>query len=78
MEAGTIGLDLGKRMFHVHGVDTAGTVVVCKRLRPSDGLRFFTGLAPRLVGMEACASTHHWARELAALGHEVRLLITSQ
>ena len=74
MQVSTIGLDLAKRVFHVHGVDAAGAVVVCKRLRRSEVLRFFAKLSPCLVGMEACASAHYWARELVALGHEVRLL----
>lgn len=77
MQVSTIGLDLGKRVFHVHGVDAAGAVVVSKRLRRSEVLGFFAGLAPCLVGMEACGSAHYWARELAALGHEVRLMAPS-
>ena len=77
MRVSTIGLDLGKRVFHVHGVDAAGAVVVGKRLRRGEVLRFFAGLAPCLVGMEACGSAHYWARELAALGHEVRLMAPS-
>ena len=77
MEASTIGLDLGKRMFHVHGADAAGMVVVCKRLRRREVLRFFIGRASCLVRMKECGSAHHWVRELAALCHEVRLLITA-
>ncbi len=77
MQVSTIGLDLGKRVFHVHGVDAAGAVVVSKRLRRSEVLGFFAGLGPCLVGMEACGSAHYWARELAALGHEVRLMAPS-
>ncbi len=77
MQVSTIGLDLGKRVFHVHGVDASGAVVVSKRLRRGEVLRFFAGLAPCLVGMEACGSAHYWARELAALGHEVRLMAPS-
>lgn len=74
MQVSTIGLDLAKRVFQVHGVDEAGAVVVRKRLRRGEVLRFFAALAPCLVGMEACSSAHYWARELKALGHEVRLM----
>lgn len=70
----TIGLDLAKSIFQVHGVDTKGQAVVKKRIRRSDLLSFFEGLPACLVGMEACSSAHHWARELAALGHDVRLI----
>ena len=74
MEVSTIGLDLGKRVFQVHGVDASGAVVVRKRLRRGEVLRFFGGLPGCLVGMEACAGAHYWARELQGLGHEVRLM----
>src|SRR5215813_2689328 len=70
----TIGLDLAKNAFQVHGVDAAGNVLLRKQLRRGDVLRFFDGLSPCLVGMEACATAHHWARELARLGHTVRLM----
>jgi transposase len=70
----TIGLDLAKNVFQVHGVDAEDRVVVRKQLRRSDVLRFFGKLDPCLVGMEACAAAHHWARELSRLGHEVRLM----
>lgn len=70
----TIGLDLAKNVFQVHGVDGAGNVVVRRQLRRSQVLPFFRKLEPCLVGMEACATAHHWARELSALGHEVRLM----
>lgn len=73
-EITTIGLDLAKRVFQVHGIDEAGTAVVRKRLRRGQVLGFFAGLPPCLVGMEACATAHHWARELTALGHDVRLM----
>lgn len=69
-----IGLDLAKGVFQVHGIDAAGDVVVGRQLRRGQVLGFFAKLSPCLVGMEACASSHYWARELAALGHEVRLL----
>jgi len=70
----TIGLDIAKRVFQVHGVDAAGEVVVQRKLRRSEVLVFFERLAPCLVGVEACATAHHWARALMALGHEVKLM----
>jgi transposase len=70
----TVGLDLAKNVFQVHGVDTEGTIVCRRQLRRSQVLVFFARQSPCLVGMEACAGAHHWARELAALGHEVRLM----
>jgi transposase len=70
----TIGLDLAKRVFQVHGVDATGAVVLRKRLRREDVLVFFTQLPPCRIGMEACSTAHHWARELRALGHEVLLM----
>lgn len=70
----TFGLDLAKNVFQVHGVDMEGTVVCRRQLRRSQVLMFFAQLGPCLVGIEACAGAHHWARELAALGHEVRLM----
>jgi transposase len=74
MQVTTIGLDIAKRVFQVHGVDAAGAVVVRKKLRRSELLQFFARLAPCLIGIEACATAHHWARELMALGHQVRLV----
>lgn len=74
MDAVTIGLDLSKHWFQVHGVDAAGEVVVRRRLRRSEVLPFFASLPRCLVGAEACATAHHWARELQRLGHEVRLM----
>ena len=70
----TIGIDLAKKVFHVHGVDADGKVVVARKLRRKDVLAFFTKLAPCQVGMEACGSAHYWAREIAKLGHSVRLM----
>jgi len=70
----TIGLDLAKNVFQVHGVDEAGSVVVRKWLRRGQVLAFFAGIPPCLIGLEACATAHHWARELIALGHEARLM----
>lgn len=72
-----IGLDLAKHVFQVHGADDAGRTVLWKRIRRKDVIRFFSGLKPCLIGMEACASSHYWARELARLGHEVRLIPAS-
>ncbi len=70
----TIGIDLAKSVFQVHGVSRDGAILVRRQLRRSQLLAFFSGLAPCLIGMEACSGAHHWARELAALGHEVRLM----
>src|SRR5579862_6390992 len=70
----TIGLDLAKNVFQAHAVDLGGSVVLRKRLRRGRVLTFFAGLPPCLVGMEACATAHYWARELQALGHDVRLM----
>jgi len=74
MELTTIGLDLAKNIFQVHGVGAAGAVMVRKALRRSQMLPFFSKLSPCLVGMEACATAHYWARELTRLGHQVRLM----
>jgi transposase len=70
----TVGLDLAKNVFQVHAVDEAGSVVVRKRLRRGQVLAFFAGIPRCLIGLEACATAHHWARELTALGHETRLM----
>lgn len=72
--ASVVGLDLAKSVFQVHGVDQDGGVVFRLSLRRAAVLKFFQSLSPCLVGMEACASAHHWARELSALGHTVRLM----
>ena len=74
MEITTIGLDLAKSIFQVHGVDASGQVVVRRPLRRAQMLPFFAKLPSCLVGMEACGTSHHWARELIKLGHEVRLM----
>lgn len=74
MQVTTIGLDIAKNVFQVHGIDGDEKVVVRKQLRRSQVMRFFEDLAPCLVGLEACATAHHWARELTELGHEVRLM----
>ena len=70
----TIGLDLAKSVFQVHGVDEAGGVVIRRQIRRGQLLQFFAKQPACVVGMEACASSHHWARELSALGHEVKLM----
>ncbi len=70
----TVGLDLAKTVFQIHGADGEGRPVLRRKLRRAKVLAFFAGLPSCLVGMEACASAHHWARELQALGHEVRLI----
>jgi transposase len=77
MQAATIGLDLAKTVFQVHGVDSQGKVMLTRQLRRGQVIAFFGKLAPCLVGMEACATAHHWARELATLGHTVRLMPAS-
>jgi len=77
MQVTTIGLDLAKNVFQVHGVDATGKVTVTKKLRRSQVLALFEKLPPCLVGIEACATSHHWARELKALGHDVRLMPAS-
>jgi transposase len=70
----TIGLDIAKSIFQVHGVDAGGQVVIRRRLKRRYVLAFFQKLSPCLVGIEACASSHYWSRELQALGHKVRLM----
>jgi transposase len=70
----TIGLDIAKSVFQVHGVDAVGQVVIRRQLKRRYVLTFFQKLPSCLIGMEACASSHHWSRELQALGHTVRLM----
>jgi transposase len=69
-----IGLDVAKNVFQVHGVDEIGAVVVRRRLRRPEVIAFFAQLPRRLVGLEACSASHHWAREIIAVGHEVRIM----
>ena len=71
----TIGLDIAKSVFQVHGVDAAGNVIVRRQLKRRYVLPFFQKLPPCLVGIEACGSSHHWSRELQAVGHTVRLML---
>ena len=73
-EVSTIGLDLAKNVFQVHGVDGSGETMIRRQLRRGQVLPFFKRLAPCLVGIEACATSHYWAREITALGHEVRMM----
>ena len=70
----TIGLDIAKNVFQLHGVDETGAVILRRSLRRGQMLTFFGNLPPCLIGMEACATAHHWARTLMTLGHEVRLI----
>jgi transposase len=73
-EVSTIGLDIAKNVFQVHGIDDRCKVVIRRQLRRSQVLAYFAKLPPCLIGMEACATSHHWARELNKLGHEVRMM----
>lgn len=70
----TVGVDLAKTVFQIHAISAEGKVLVRRQLRRAEVLKFFAVLPPCLVGMEACASAHHWGREIRALGHEVRLM----
>jgi transposase len=74
MQVSTIGIDIAKNVFQVHGVDANGKVVLTRQLRRGQVLAFLAKLEPCLIGMEACATAHHWAREIGQLGHEVRLI----
>ena len=74
MQVTTIGLDIAKHVFQIHGIDAAEKVIVRKRLRRGQVLAFFKALPSCLIGMEACATAHYWARELAKLDHKVRLM----
>lgn len=74
MEVTTVGLDLGKDVFQAHGITSDGTVVFNRTIRRIQLLKFFEKLPSCLVGIEACGSAHHWARELTAIGHDVRLM----
>jgi transposase len=74
MQISTIGIDLAKNVFQLHGVDAQGKVVLVRQLRRNQVIAFVAKLPPCLIGMEACATSHHWARELSKLGHEVKLI----
>src|ERR1700732_641411 len=73
-EVSTIGVDIAKSVFQIHGVDAGGTVVIRRRVGRARVLEFFADLPPCLVGMEACATAHQWARELKKWGHDTRLM----
>lgn len=74
MQVSTVGLDIAKHVFQVHGVDEHGQTALRRKVSRGQLLKLFAGIEPCLVGIEACATAHHWARELGALGHEVRLM----
>jgi transposase len=74
MKLTTVGIDLAKNVFQIHGIDKHGKVLVKKQLRRDQMATFFVNLPPGLLGMEACGSAHHWARKLQAMGHTVRLM----
>ena len=76
-EVSTIGVDIAKSVFQIHGVDAGGTVVIRRRVGRARVLEFFADLPPCLVGMEACATAHQWAREVKKLGHDTRLMAPS-
>lgn len=77
MKITTVGIDLAKNVFQVHGVDERGKAVLKKQLRRDQMATFFVNLPPCLIGMEACSSAHHWARKLQGMGHTVRLMALS-
>jgi transposase len=70
----TVGLDIANSVFQVHSIAADGEVVVRRQLKRAQVLKFFAGLPPALIGIEACATAHHWACELQGIGHEVKLL----
>jgi transposase len=74
MEIKTLGIDIAKSVFQLHGADASGHTVLRKRLRRNQVLDFMAPLPPCLVGIEACGTSHHWAREISKLGHEVGLI----
>jgi len=74
MDITTVGLDVAKQVFQVHGIEAHGKVVVRKQLRRKEVVEYFTQLPPCVIGMEACSSSHDWARRLSGLGHRVKLM----
>lgn len=74
MKLATVGIDLAKNVFQVHGIDERGKAVMKKQLRRDQMANFFVNLPPCLIGMEACGGAHHWARKLQSFGHTVRLM----
>ena len=77
MQVSTIGLDIAKNVFQAHGIDAAGRTVITRQLRRGQVMGYFDNLPPCLIGMEACATAHHWARELTKMGHTVQLMPAS-
>ncbi len=74
MKITTVGLDLAKNVFQIHAIDEAGEVIVGRALRRRQVMPFFSKLEPCLIGMEACGTSHYWARELEQLGHRVKMM----
>ena len=74
MKVSTLGLDLAKNVFQIHGVDDKGNVTVRRQLRRQQMFSFFSDLSPCLIGLEACGTAHYWARELEARGHDARII----
>ena len=74
MKVTRVGIDLAKEVFQIHGVDGHGKTLLRRKLRRSEMMKFFKGLSACLIGLEACASSHHWARRLSELGHTVKLI----
>ncbi len=74
MKITTVGIDLAKEVFQIHGVDEHGKVALCKQVKRKDMAKYFANLEPCLIGMEACGSAHHWSRKLGGYGHTVRLM----
>lgn len=78
MQITTIGLDIAKNVFQLHGIDAAGRVLLRRKVRRDQLLALLADFDPCLIGIEACATAHHWARQLEALGHEVRLMLSGE
>ena len=74
MQISTVGLDIAKNVFQVHGIDSEGRPLLCRKVRRDRLVRLFESIEPCLIGMEACATAHHWARQLMLLGHQVKLM----
>ena len=74
MKATTVGIDLAKKVFQIHGINNHGKIVLRKQLRRNGLAKFLANLEPCLIGMEACGSAHHWARKLGEFGHTVKLI----
>ena len=74
MDITTIGIDLAKSVFQLHGIDSSGKVLIKKQIKRAQMAEYFVSLKPCLVGMEACGSAHHWARKLESFGHTVKLM----